>query len=50
MKMLKVKMRVQTSYNGELLRAGKVYEVPEDTAKRWHQSRLAIIVEEENNN
>ncbi|BAC14535.1 hypothetical protein ACFQ4N_01395 [Oceanobacillus iheyensis] len=43
---MKVKMNVQTAYHGELLRAGKVYDVDEETAKRWIASKLAI--EEEN--
>ncbi|WP_407269876.1 hypothetical protein [Radiobacillus sp. PE A8.2] len=43
--MVKVKMNVQTAYNNELLREGKIYEVNEDTAKRWHASGIATIVE-----
>ncbi|MDY0409003.1 hypothetical protein ACFFIS_17065 [Virgibacillus soli] len=39
--MVKVKMNVQTSYRGDLLRAGKIYEVEEETAKRWIASQLA---------
>lgn len=38
---MKVKMLVQTMYRGELLRAGKVYEVNEDTAKKWIISKIA---------
>jgi len=34
-------MLVQTMYRGELLRAGKVYEVNEDTAKKWIISKIA---------
>jgi transposase-like protein len=45
--MVKVKMNVQTAYHGELFRAGKVYEVDEETAKRWIASKLAIKVEED---
>lgn len=44
--MMKVKVLVQTMYRGELLRAGKVYEVSEETAERWILSQLA---EEVNN-
>lgn len=39
--MLKVKMLVQTAYHGQLLRAGKVYEVEKEVAERWIASRLA---------
>lgn len=39
--MVKVKLNVQTAYHGELLRAGKVYEIDEETAKRWIASQLA---------
>jgi hypothetical protein len=45
--MVKVKMNVQTAYHGELLRAGKVYEIDEETAKRWIASKLAVSAEEE---
>lgn len=38
---MKVKMNVQTAYYGSLLRAGKVYEVEEATAKRWIASKIA---------
>ena len=38
---IKVKMNVQTMYKGELLRAGKEYEVPTETAERWITSKLA---------
>lgn len=41
--MPKVKMNVQTAYHGDLLRAGKVYEVDEGTAKRWIDSKIAEI-------
>lgn len=44
--MIKVKMNVQTAYHGELLRAGKVYEIDETTAKRWIASKLAVEAEE----
>ncbi|MFC4023935.1 hypothetical protein ACFOUV_09025 [Oceanobacillus longus] len=46
--MIKVKMNVQTAYHGELLRAGKVYEVEETIAKRWIASKLAEEIKEEN--
>lgn len=39
--MIKVKLNVQTMYQGDLLRAGKVYEVNEKTAERWIASGLA---------
>ncbi|MFB1049431.1 hypothetical protein [Paraliobacillus sp. JSM ZJ581] len=48
--MTKVKMLVQTKYNDQLLRADKEYEVPDETAKRWDQSRLAVIVDEKQEN
>lgn len=44
--MQKVKMNVQTAYHGDLLRAGKVYEVDEATAKRWIDSKIADAAEE----
>jgi len=40
--MQKVKMNVQTAYHGDLFRAGKVYEVDEETAKRWIESKIAV--------
>ncbi|SER10902.1 hypothetical protein SAMN04487944_101258 [Gracilibacillus ureilyticus] len=42
--MIKVKMLVQTTYNGQLLREGKIYEVTTETAERWHASKIAEIV------
>ncbi|WP_010532077.1 hypothetical protein [Lentibacillus jeotgali] len=45
--MQKVKMNVQTMYHGELLRAGKVYEVEQSTAERWIASKIAEEAEEE---
>jgi len=45
--MIKVKLNVQTMYKGELLRAGKVYEINKATAKRWIASKLAEEVKEE---
>lgn len=45
--MVKVKLNVQTMYRGELLRAGKVYEVSEETAERWIASKFAEKVEED---
>lgn len=39
--MQKVKMNVQTAYHGSLLRVGKVYEVDEETAQRWIESKIA---------
>lgn len=44
--MIKVKMNVQTMYKGELLRAGKIYTVSEDTAERWIISKIAEKVED----
>lgn len=43
---MKVKMNVQTAYHGDLLRAGKEYEIDEETAERWLASRLAEEVPE----
>lgn len=43
---MKVKMLVQTMYRGELLRAGKVYEVSEETANKWIVSKIAEKVED----
>jgi hypothetical protein len=47
--MIKVKMNVQTAYHGELLRAGKVYEIEDTIAKRWIASNLAVEVKKEDN-
>lgn len=44
--MPKVKMNVQTAYHGDLLRAGKIYEIDETTAKRWVAGKLAERVNE----
>lgn len=38
-------MNIQTMYRGELLRAGKIYTVSEETAERWIISQLAEKVE-----
>lgn len=35
-------MLVQSQYKSELLREGKVYDVKEETAKRWIESKLAV--------
>lgn len=40
-------MNVQTAYHGELLRAGKTYDIDETTAKRWIASKLAEEVKED---
>ncbi|GAB3068902.1 hypothetical protein [Virgibacillus ainsalahensis] len=45
--MVKIKMNVQTAYHGELLRAGKVYEIDEAIAERWIASKIAEKTEEE---
>lgn len=45
--MIKVKMNVQTAYHGDLLRAGKVYDIDETTAKRWIASKIAVEAEAE---
>lgn len=39
--MKKIKLNVQTMYQGELFRAGKIYEVNKKTAERWIASGLA---------
>lgn len=41
LKVLKIKMLVQTQYKSELLRQGKIYDINEETAKRWLLSKLA---------
>lgn len=46
---MKVKMNVQTAYHGELLRAGKEYEIDEETAKRWIASKLAEKADKKEN-
>ncbi|WP_194287276.1 hypothetical protein [Gracilibacillus oryzae] len=45
--MTKVKMLVQSTYNGQLLREGRVYEVPAETAERWQVSKIAEIIQED---
>ncbi|MEN1967391.1 hypothetical protein WMZ97_04850 [Lentibacillus sp. N15] len=45
--MIKVKMNVQTAYHGDLLRAGKEYDIDEETAKRWIASKIAEAVDKE---
>lgn len=42
---MKVKMLVQTMFRGDLLRAGKVYDIPEETAKKWLISKIAEEVD-----
>lgn len=44
---MQVKLNVQTMYKGELLRAGKVYEISKETAERWIVSGLAEKIEDE---
>lgn len=44
---MKLKMNVQTAYHGDLLRAGKEYEIDEATAKRWIASKIAVKAEED---
>jgi hypothetical protein len=44
--MVKVKMKVQTTYHGKLLRKDKIYEIDEEVAKRWVAGNIAEIVEE----
>lgn len=39
--MQKVLMNVQTAYHGDILRAGKQYEIDDDIAKRWIASKIA---------
>lgn len=43
--MVKVKMLVQTTYNNEILREGKIYQIAHATAQRWHASNIAVILE-----
>ncbi|MFC3039607.1 hypothetical protein ACFOGI_05030 [Virgibacillus xinjiangensis] len=44
---MKVKMNVQTAYHGQLLRAGKTYDIEESVAERWIASKIAEKAEEE---
>lgn len=48
--MIKIKMNVQTMYKGELLRAGKIYEINEKTAEKWIIINIASRVETEPEN
>ncbi|MDC3415011.1 hypothetical protein NC797_15200 [Aquibacillus sp. 3ASR75-11] len=45
--MKKVMMLVQSAYNGEIFREGKVYVIQDETAARWHASGIAKIVEDQ---
>src|SRR5699024_2034405 len=49
-KNITVDMKVQTMYKGDLLRAGKIYTVNEETAERWIVSGLAEQETSEENN
>ena len=40
---MKVKMKVQTRYDGQALTKGDVIDVPEDVATRWKQRGIAIL-------
>lgn len=40
---MKVKMKVQTRYDGQALTKGTVIDVPEDVATRWKQRGIAIL-------
>lgn len=44
---MKIKMLVQTMFRGELLRAGKVYDINQETAQKWLISKIAEEVDEE---
>ncbi|MEW9676035.1 hypothetical protein ABRT01_07605 [Lentibacillus sp. L22] len=44
---MRVKMNVQTAYHGDLLRAGKEYDIDEEIAKRWIASKIAEPVDDE---
>lgn len=45
--MIKVKMNVQTMYKGELLRAGKTYDINKQTAEKWIISNIATEIKDE---
>lgn len=45
--MVKIKMLVQTTYHGELLRAGKEYQIEHAIARRWIESGIAEQVDSE---
>lgn len=45
--MQKVQMNVQTAYHGDILRAGKEYDIDDEIAKRWIASKIATKVMEE---
>lgn len=40
----KVRMNVQTAYHGDILRAGKEYDIDDEIAKRWVASKIATNV------
>lgn len=48
--MQKVLMNVQTAYHGDILRAGKEYEIDDDIAKRWIASKIATKAKDEAEN
>lgn len=37
-------MNVQTAYHGDILRAGKEYDIDDEIAKRWIASKIATKV------
>lgn len=43
---MKVQMKVQTMYHGDLLRKDKIYEIEEHTAQRWIASKIAEKADE----
>ena len=45
--MIKIKLNVQTMYKGELLRAGKIYDINKETAEKWIISNLATEVRDQ---
>ena len=44
---MKVKMLVQTRFQGIALRAGQEYDVKDDVANRWVKNRIAVLSEKE---
>ncbi|ENH97273.1 hypothetical protein J416_04623 [Gracilibacillus halophilus YIM-C55.5] len=43
---MKIKMLVQSTYQDQLLRAGKIYEINDETANRWVVSGIAERVDD----
>ena len=46
---MKVKMNVQTTFQGNVLKKGEEYEVKKNVAKRWEDRNIAVLVDSKGN-